>query len=86
MASSLNRVLLIGSAGVGVDLRFSSFDTVGPTGVSQSDENNFGVFMSYQRPLFEDRIGFSSSVRYSFNDGESDWSQIQLNAGLSMQF
>jgi hypothetical protein len=86
VASSLNRALLIGSAGVGVDLQFSSFDTVGPTGVSQSDENNFGVFMSYQRPLFEDRIGFSSSLRYSFNDAKDDWSQIQLNIGLSIQF
>ena len=86
VSSSLNRALLIGSAGIGVDLQFSSFDTVGPTGVLQNDENNYGVVLSYQRPLFDDRVGFNSSLRYSFNDGDSNWSQIQINAGLSMQF
>lgn len=86
VGSSLNRALLIGSAGIGVDMQFSSYDAVGPTGFSQVDENSYGISISYNRPLFNDRVGFGTSLRYSFNEGDFEYTQVQLNAGLSMQF
>jgi hypothetical protein len=84
--SSLQRTLLIGSVGLGADMQFSNFESVGPTGILRSDENYLGVFISYQRPLLNDRVRLSSMVRYAINDGNSDWSQVQLNVGISMEF
>ncbi len=86
VSSSLSRALLIGSAGLGVDAQFSSYDAVGPTGVSQVDENSYGISISYSRPLFNERVGFGTSLRYSFNEGDIEYTQLQLTAGLSMQF
>ncbi len=86
VSSSLNRALLVGSAGIGVDMQFAGYDAVGPTGISQVDENTYGVTLFYSRPLFNDRVDFGTSLRYSFNEGDIEYTQIQLNAGLSMQF
>lgn len=86
VSSTLSRSLLIGSAGLGVDLQFSSFQQVGPTPVSQENEQNFGLILSYSRPFFSDRIGFNSSIRYSLNQGQDEWSQILVNLGLSYSF
>jgi hypothetical protein len=86
ISSGLNRSLLIGSLGMGVDMQFSYYESIGPVSTSQDGENNIGVFMSYGHPFFSDRIGFSSSIRYVRSFGESEWSQIQLNAGLNMTF
>ncbi len=84
--TSLQRTLLIGSVGIGADMQFSNFESVGPTGILRSDENYLGVFISYQRPLLNNRVRLNSMVRYAINDGDSDWSQVQMNVGLSMEF
>jgi hypothetical protein len=85
-SSSLNRQLLIGSAGFGLSFDSSNYESVGPTAGSQDSEEYFSAFLSYQRPLFNERVGFNTSLRYSFNNGQNEWSQIQLSAGLSTQF
>ncbi len=86
ISSMLNRSLLIGSVGMGVDLEFSSYEAVGPTAVSQGDEQNLGFIVSYSRPIYSDRVGFNSSLRYNLNNGEEDWSQLLVNVGLSLSF
>lgn len=86
ISSGLNRRLTIGSVGMGFDLNISNYETVGIAGTSQDAANNLGLLISYQRPIVSDRIGLITSIRYTLNSGQSDWSQIQLNTQLSMAF
>lgn len=86
ISSMLSRSLLIGSAGIGVDLQFSSFDQVGPTSVSQENEQNLGLVLSYSRPVFLDRVNFHTSLRYALNKGQEESSQVLVNLGLSYSF
>lgn len=86
ISTSINRMLMIGSVGLGLDFSFSNYETVGAADTSLSAEENLGVLLSYQRPFFLDRVGFNTSVQYILNSGQSDWSQILLSAGLSMEF
>jgi len=86
LSSSLNRQLLIGSLGFGLSMQFSDYQDVGVVGTSQGAEQYYSGSVSYGRPLFSDRLGFSSSLTYVFNNGPSDWSQILLSAGLNLTF
>ena len=86
VSSSLNRSLLIGSIGLGIDMAFSNFDQVGVAGASQDAEQNTSAVLTYARPIFSDRIGFNTSISYTLNSGQKEWSQIQLNAGLNIGF
>lgn len=38
------------------------------------------------RPLGSDRISFESRARYAFNDGLTDWEQLQLTLGFEVEF
>jgi hypothetical protein len=84
--SMLRRSLMIGSVGMGVDLEFSSYERVGLTTVSQENEQNLSLILNYSRPLFSDRVGFNSSLRYVINQGEKDWDQVLVDLGLSYAF
>ncbi len=89
VSSNLSRQLLIGSVGIGINADFSNFDRVGPPGAipeNQEAQQNIGLSLNYSRPLFSDRVGFNSSIRYTVNYGDVEWSQIQLSAGLNMAF
>jgi len=86
ISSSLNRSLVIGSIGVGVDMAFSNYEQVGAVQTPQGAEDNLSAVLTYSRPIFGNRLGFNSSVRYVVNSGQKDWSQIQMNIGLSMGF
>ncbi len=86
VTSMLNRNLVIGSVGMGLDLELSSYEQVGITSVSQEDEQNLGLILTYSRPIFSDRVGFNSSLRYVMNQGEENWHQIQFNLGLNYAF
>ncbi len=89
VSSNLSRQLLIGSAGIGVNMNFSNFDSVGPPGAfpeSQEAQQNLGLTLNYSRPLFNDRVDFTSSLLYNLNYGDIEWSQIQISAGLNMAF
>ncbi|MEX1048419.1 MAG: hypothetical protein WED15_02740 [Akkermansiaceae bacterium] len=86
ISTALNRQLNGATAGLGVDLNFSSYERVGLTDTTVSDDTNFGVFISYRRKLFSDRLDFDSRARYVINDGNADWSQLQLSVQLNMQF
>lgn len=86
IASMLNRSLVAGSVGMGVNMNFSSYEQVGPTKVSEEDEQNYGLILSYSRPLFSDRVGFNSSISYFLNQGRDDWSQVLVNLGMNYSF
>ncbi|MGL4401821.1 MAG: hypothetical protein ACRCXD_18320 [Luteolibacter sp.] len=89
ISTLLNRQLLVGSAGIGLNLDFSNFDRVGPTGSfseTQNAQQNLGLLMNYRRPLFMDRVDFITSFIFRQNFGDEEWSQIVLKAGLNMSF
>ena len=89
ISSNLSRQLLIGSVGLGISMDFSNFERAGVTGnpkIPLASQQNIGLTLNYSRPLFRDRVGFTSSLRYTTNYGDFEYSQLQLNAGLSMAF
>ena len=86
ITTGLQRQLLRGSLSGGLVVNSSKYEDVGTGNTSGSDELNLSVFMSYGRPLFSDRVGFNTEVRYTQNDGDRDWSQVQVSAGLSVSF
>lgn len=84
--TSLNRKLDIGSISGGLDFNVDQYEAVGIVTVDRDDEQSMGMFLSYGRPLFSDRIGFNSTLRYEFNNGETDWERVTLSAGLNVSF
>jgi len=86
IASTLNRSLLIGSLQMGLNMVFSNFDQVGVVGTTQDAQQNTSVILAYSRSVFSDRLGFTTSINYTLNSGQNEWSQIQLNAGLNLGF
>ena len=85
-ATMLNRQFLEGSAGVGLNYQLSNYKSIGPAGPPLDNQQNLSLILSYQRPLFLGRVDFNSSFYYAINSGQGEWSQIQLNLGLSTQF
>lgn len=86
ITSALNRSLLIGSLGMGVNMMFSSYENIGSVTAAQGGEDDMSVFVSYGRPFFSDRIGFNSSIRYTQSFGQSEWSKVQVSAGFNLAF
>ena len=86
ISAGLNRNLLRATLGFGIDYNFSNYESVGAATADLDDENNLALFISYRRNLFSERVGFDSQIRYTVNDGKTNWSQIQLTAGLSVTF
>jgi hypothetical protein len=89
LSSLLNRQFLVGSAGFGVNLDFSNFDRVGPGGTfsaTRDAQQNLGLLLNYRRPVFTDRVDFTTSLLYRHNFGDEEWSQVLLNAGLNVSF
>jgi hypothetical protein len=84
--TSLSRQLTTGSISGGLNFNVDQYESIGLVTVDRDDEQNMGVFLSYGRPLFSDRIGFNSSLRYEFNNGETDWERFTLSAGLNVSF
>lgn len=86
LSTALYRQLLRGNVGAGLSMNVGVFEGVGPVGVQLEDENNYGIFVTYRRNFFLERLEFDSRIRYSINRGNSDWSQLQVSAGLRLQF
>jgi hypothetical protein len=86
ITTALNRELLRANIGLGLSLNVGTYDGVGPVVTQLEDDRNFGIFISYQRRFLHDRLEFDSRVRYSVNSGNVDWSQVQVTAGLELQF
>ena len=86
LSTSLQRQLLRGSIGGGVDFRLSQYESVGDTVTSPDDEQNIRFFLTYGRPLFSERIGLNTRISYAVNDGEAEWSQVEASVGLNLAF
>ncbi len=86
ISTSLQRQLVRGTLSGGIDYNLSSFEDVNTGDSSGSNEHNVAMFVRYGRSLFSERLGFNSEIRYTINDGRSDWSQLQVSAGLSVAF
>lgn len=86
LTSQLERQLLRGVLGFGMEYNLSMYENVDTLSDDLDNENNLNVFISYRRNLISERVGFDAKIAYTVNDGETDWSQLQLSAGLSVTF
>lgn len=86
IATELNRQLLRGTVGFGIDFNMSDYESVGTTTVPLDSEDNLGVYVTYRRKFFLDRVDFDSKIRYAENEGNVDWQQLQISAGLEVRF
>lgn len=86
VSTALNRQLLRGAVGLGLDLNLANYEQVGTAPSTLEDDNSTGVFLSYNRKFILERVDFQSRITYLINKGQEDWSQIQLSAGLGAQF
>lgn len=83
---SVTRQLARGFLRGGVSASFSNYQPVGPVAVMRDDERAFGAFLSHRLALFEQRVNLDTSVRYSTNDGQQDWSRFQFSTGFNYTF
>jgi hypothetical protein len=86
LTTSLNRTLTWGWLEAGVAVNFSDYEETGEVTSNPEMERNFSPYIGYQRMLFSERVAFQTQLRYTINRGEVDWSQLQLSAGLQVQF
>lgn len=84
--TSLQREFLRGSLSLGLSHLFSDYQRVGETLDSRDAGKYTSIFVGYGRNVFSERIGFNSELRYSFNRGETDWEQVLVSVGLSVEF
>jgi hypothetical protein len=78
----LLRATLIG----GIEFNYSEYQEVGAVTVPRENEENLGLFLTYSRNFFLDRVSAYSTVRYNTNSGDTDWSQWQVSLGLNVPF
>ncbi|MES2660437.1 MAG: hypothetical protein V4689_17565 [Verrucomicrobiota bacterium] len=86
ITTGLDRNLLRATVGVGVDLNISYYESVGTVATNLGNEESVGTYISYRRKLFSERLDFESRIRYATNNGQVDWNQVQVMAGLDIQF
>ena len=82
----LEHQLVRGTVSGGLSFDYSDYQNVGDTLIQRDNEENLSLFLSYSRNLFSERVMFDSSVRYRVNNGDRDWSQWILSAGLNVPF
>ena len=86
VTTSLTRQLLRASVSLGLEINISDYAEVGTVGTQLNQENNLSTVLSYRRKLFLDRVDFDSSIRYTMNDGNRNWNQLQIAAGITIPF
>lgn len=84
--STIFRSLTRGSAYGGLEVHLSDYQDVGVTTVNRDDDLVFSVMCGYRRPLFSERVEFNGTIRYSVNDGDTDWEQLMVSASLRVVF
>lgn len=84
--TGLSRQLLRATVSLGLEMNISDYAEVGTVGAQLNQENNLSTVLSYHRKLFMDRVDFDSSIRYTINDGNRDWNQLQITAGIAIPF
>lgn len=86
ITTTLTRQLLRATVSLGLEMNISDYTEVGTVGTQLNQENNFRTVLSYHRKLFMDRVAFDSSIRYTINDGNRNWNQLQVSAGITVPF
>lgn len=86
LTTAIQRQFVRGWLSTGLEYNFSDYEDVGTVAFDRSDEQNLSWFITYRRPLFSERVGLDTSVRYSINDGQVDWDQWLVSAGLNVLF
>lgn len=84
--TSIQRQLLRATVSGGIEYRTSQYEDVGTVATNRGNENNLSIFASYSRPLFTERVLLDSLVKYTFNDGLTDWSQFLVYIGIETRF
>ncbi|MEO8615314.1 MAG: hypothetical protein ABI600_09250, partial [Luteolibacter sp.] len=86
VTTALTRQLLRATADVGLEYNLSNYESVNTVSTNLANENNLSVYLGYERKLFAERVTFLSRVSYTLNNGQKDWSQLQISAGLAAAF
>jgi hypothetical protein len=86
ISSQLNRQLLRASVSIGLDMNISDYERIDATNSSLETDTNFGIFTSYTRTLLTERLDFQTRIRWATNNGQQDWSQFQVSAGITLNF
>lgn len=86
ISTVLSHDLARGTVEGGLTFSSAEYESFGPADLDQGNDDYWSVFLRYRRPIFAERVMFESALRYSKNDGQTDWSQIQLSAGLTTEF
>ncbi len=86
ISTGLDRAFLRANVGMGLDYNLSLYEGVGPVGTELGNENNISTYLTYRRKFFLERLDFESKLRYSVNDGQVNWEQVQIYAGVDVQF
>ncbi|MEP4078146.1 hypothetical protein [Haloferula sp.] len=87
LSTSLTRYLHVGEIEGGVAYSNSQYESVGIGAPLASDkEQNLYLFLGYRRPIFSERLDFSTMISYTSNTGLRDWDQLQLSVGLTAEF
>ena len=84
--TSLVRYFEKSSLEAGVGVSFSDYEAVGTVASTRENDEYFQAYLAYRRKMFSDRVGFDTTLRYSANDGQKDWSQWQLSTGIRVEF
>ncbi len=84
--TSLVRQFVRGSLEVGIGFGFTNYEAVGLAATTRQDDNFLEGFITYRRKIFADRASWTTSVRGASNDGQKDWSQLQISTGISVDF
>lgn len=85
-STGLTREFLRASGSVGLVLNVASYEGVGAVNTPLDDENNLNIYASYSRAFFLEQVSFIGTLLYAVNDGQSEWTQVQLSLGLNVQF
>jgi hypothetical protein len=84
--AALTRTLLVGSLSAGASYGIEEYQEVGPVSNDLRSEDFMSAFLTYQRPVFNDRAGFFASLNYSRSEGNREWSRWLVSTGMSIQF
>lgn len=86
VSTALTRQLLRSTVSLGLEMNMGDYVDVGTVGTQLGKENNLSIILAYHRKLYSDRVDLSTSIRYTLNNGRDDWSQLQIAAGIQIQF
>lgn len=86
LSTGLSRQLKIGVVTAGVNSSLSKYESVGAVSSAIDNDRNLSLNLGYSRGFLNDRLGFSSSVSYVVDRGQTDWDQVLVNMSLHLNF